>query len=217
MIKLKGQIHIPKIRGTIYRIAGEGSGGPLQAKTVYPSHDEQIIAPDEDFYGLVSVTVKPVPRVRMVETSVESDGETVAKVGMDMQMDTDITARTYPQYYLFNGVRLPEFPFGVIDQYPYAWIRNNTTTGYYDLFFSPVPFYTVDSDSISGSGTTKPFYRVAIATAETATEWEDNGTSDKNLTYDSARTVLWSNHDIPNGSATATDIYFEGTEPVPVD
>lgn len=117
--------------------------------------------------------------------------------------------------YYYNGVLLPEIPDALLEDYPYAWIRNNTTTGYYDLFLSPVPFYTVDSDSMSGSGTTKPFYRVAIATVETATEWEANGTSDNNIAYDSARTVLWSNHDIPNGSATATDIYFYGSEPVP--
>lgn len=73
MIKLKGQIHIPKIRGTIYRVAGEGSGGPLQAKTVYPSHDEQIIAPDEDYYGLVSVTVKGVPRLPFAAVSTEAE------------------------------------------------------------------------------------------------------------------------------------------------
>lgn len=114
----------------------------------------------------------------------------------------------------YNGVLLPEIPADVLAQYPYAWIRKNTTSGYYDLFLSPVPFYTVNSDSMSGSGTTKQFYRVAIATAETATEWENNGTSDKDIAYDASRSVLWSNHDIPNGSATATDIYFKGSEPI---
>ena len=44
-----------------------GSGGPLQAKTAYHSHSEQIIAPDEDYYGLVSVTVKPVPKLKTAE------------------------------------------------------------------------------------------------------------------------------------------------------
>ena len=28
-------------------------------------------------------------------------------------------------------------------------------------------------------------------------------------------TVLWSNHDMPNGSATATDVYFYASEPLP--
>ena len=28
--------------------------------------------------------------------------------------------------------------------------------------------------------------------------------------------VVWSNHDIPNGSPTSTDIYFEGSAPVPI-
>lgn len=48
--------------------AGGGSSGPLQAKTAWPSHDEQVIAPDEDYYGLVSVKVMPVPRVPACES-----------------------------------------------------------------------------------------------------------------------------------------------------
>lgn len=211
MIKLKGQIHVPRLRGTIYRVAGEGSGGPLQAKTAYPSHDEQIIAPDEDFYGLVSVTVKGVPRVRMVETSVESDGETVGKVTMDMQMDTDITARTYPQYYLFNGVRLPELPFGVINQYPYAWIRLNSDGTTYDLILSPYTWYY--SDKLLTQNSTYVWY---IATIE-ASEWVYKTTYTDDGSFNLGGGLLWSNHDIPNGTADATDIYFEGTEPVPVD
>ena len=114
----------------------------------------------------------------------------------------------------FNGVLLPEIPVEVLGENPYVLIRKNTTSGYYDLFFSTEPFYTVDADTISGSGITKPWYRVAIATAENAVTWESNGTSTGNLGYDASRPVLWSNHDIPNGSATATDIYFQGTEPV---
>lgn len=62
MVKLEGRISPKRLYGNIYRVPSDGSGGPLQAKTVYPNHDEQIIAPDEDFYGLALVTVKPVPR-----------------------------------------------------------------------------------------------------------------------------------------------------------
>lgn len=178
-----------------------GGGGPLQAKTVYPSHTEQIIAPDEDYYGLVSVTVKPVPRVKAAEMSV--------------------SARTYPQYYLFNGVRLPEFPFGVIDQYPYAWIRNNTTSGYYELIMADAPFYYLYNGSSSAGFTlvdqakTQPKYRVSISGASSATAWEwENNASNTWWGIFADRPCLWSNHDIPNGSADATDIYFEGTEPV---
>ena len=121
--------------------------------------------------------------------------------------------------YYYNGVLLPEIPADVLASYPYAWIRNNTTSGYYDLMLSNVPFYYLPSDGSVKEGNLvegKPWYRVPIATAETATAWVNN-TSNNTFTgwgIDSARTVLWSNHDIPNGSATATEIYFNGSEPV---
>ena len=124
-----------------------------------------------------------------------------------------------PKKYYYNGVLLPELPLGVLEQYPYCWIRNNTTSGYYDLMLSDVPFYYLPSDGGVKEGNLvvgKPWYRVPIATAETATAWGDN-TSNNTFSgwgVDSARTILWSNHDIPNGSATATEIYFEGSEPV---
>ena len=114
---------------------------------------------------------------------------------------------------------LPEIPADVLASYPYAWIRNNTASGYYDLMLSGVPFYYLPSDVGVKEGNLavgKPWYRVPIATAETATAWVNN-TSNNTFSgwgIDSARTVLWSNHDIPNGSATATEIYFEGSEPV---
>lgn len=117
----------------------------------------------------------------------------------------------------YNGVVLPKIPEDVLAQYPYAWIRKNTTSGYYDLFISDEPFYFQSVGIYPGSGTAaKLWYRVAINNAENVEEWEDNS---QNNTFDwwgidSARPVLWSNHDIPNGSATATDIYFFGSEPV---
>lgn len=122
---------------------------------------------------------------------------------------------------LYNGVRLPVIPEDVLASYPYAWIRKNTTSGYYDLLMSNLPFYYQVSQGVwEGNGRSgTPWYRVAIATAETATAWTDN-TSANTFNYfgiDSARPVLWANHDIPYGSSYGTDIYFEGTDPVPTD
>lgn len=73
-IKLTGQIEVQRLFGSIAFVPSEGGGGPLQAKTAFPSHSEQVIAPDEDFYGLVSVIVKPVPRVKALEMAVTSAG-----------------------------------------------------------------------------------------------------------------------------------------------
>lgn len=87
---------------------------------------------------------------------------------------------------------------------------------------SGVPFYYLPSDESVKEGNLavgKPWYRVPIAATETATAWENN-TSNNTFSgwgIDSARTILWSNHDIPKGSATATEIYFEGSEPVPAE
>lgn len=148
------------------------------------------------------------------ETSVEA-GQTATMECEDKKMLTDVVIEVIATHALYNWVRLPIIPEDVLASYPYAWIRHNTTSGYYDLFFSPEAFYAVDSSTISGSGITKPWYRVEIATAESATGWTYYKDSTANLALGTARTVLWSNHDIPNGSATATDIYFYGTDPVP--
>ena len=66
-----GELTLDQMATEIAGISG-GSGGPLQAKTAYPSHSEQIITPDEDYYGLVSVTVKPVPRLPACMVSVDT-------------------------------------------------------------------------------------------------------------------------------------------------
>lgn len=82
MAKLQGCIEVKRLYGKINLVPSDGSsGGPLQAKTAYPSHSEQIIAPDEDFYGLVSVTVKPTPRLpACVASFTEAIHETVGNV-----------------------------------------------------------------------------------------------------------------------------------------
>lgn len=67
-IKLKGRVDVKRLSGKINLVPSASSGGPLQAKTVYPSHSEQAIAPDEDYYGLAVVTVKPVPRVPVAQS-----------------------------------------------------------------------------------------------------------------------------------------------------
>ena len=120
--------------------------------------------------------------------------------------------------YYYNGVLLPEIPADMLASYPYAWIRKNTTTGYYNLILTALqPYLYTGGTNIaygSGTSTTCVLYNIAISSAESAMAWTYDHTEDTWHSLDSARTVLWSNHDIPNGSATATDIYFEGSEPV---
>lgn len=223
MIELHGQVTTQRLHGQLNVVPNEGStGGPLQSKTVHPSHDEQIITPDEDYYGLAVVKVEPVPRVPACFADTGYQLPNVVETKVNIGAEVSVTAEKYYTHFLYNGVRLPRIPDSVLASYPYAWIRNNTTSGYYDLMLSDVPFYYLPSDAGVKEGNLvvgKPWYRVLITTAETVTAWENN-TSNNTFSgwgIDSARTVLWSNHDIPNGPADATEIYFAGSEPVPIE
>ena len=145
-------------------------------------------------------------------------GHAVSTLEMNTDMfETRAVEHILKKYY-YNGVLLPEIPADVLASYPYAWIRKNTTTGYYNLILTALqPYLYTDGTSIaygSGTSTTCVLYNIAISSAESAMVWTYDNTENTWQGLDSARTVLWSNHDIPNGSATATDIYFEGSEPV---
>lgn len=120
---------------------------------------------------------------------------------------------------LYNGVKLPIIPADVLADYPYAWIRKHTANDQYQLVLAASSWYYMSGNVYcsGGESVTEPWYNITISTAETATEWTFNKNTTGNFPVDDARPVLWSNHDIPNGSATATDIYFEGTEVVPVE
>ena len=74
-----------------------------------------------------------------------------------------------------------------------------------------------------GSGTIKTaasdnsvkWYKVQISASESATEWTFVKNDTDGFTIDKNRIMMWSNVDVPNGSATSTTIYFNGSEPVP--
>ena len=149
-----------------------------------------------------------------------SDGDGSPRVigqAIHLVVDAGTTARTYPQSHLYNGVRLPELPFEALASYPYAWIRDNGSTGYYDLLMATGVWYCSATDTLSHNDSNNvQWYQIEKATAASATAWTFSQ-SYASATWgdDANRVCLWSNHDIRNGSAMATDIYFEGTEPVP--
>jgi len=120
------------------------------------------------------------------------------------------TGKTY-----YNGLLLPDPPADVIAQYPYCFLRENLADGYYDLLFSSGPFWRNSAGEIhTAKNANAPHYRIPLSGAATAGSW-----TFKVMDYwygeDAERILLWSNHDILNGSETATDVYFAGTDAVP--
>ena len=79
--------------GLVDAVSAIQVGGKLQSKTVAPSHSEQIIAPDEDYYGLVSVTVKPVPKLKTATARIfeSADG---FKTGIEIGTGTVLYEKT---------------------------------------------------------------------------------------------------------------------------
>ena len=120
-------------------------------------------------------------------------------------------------YCFYNGVKLPELPSTA---YPYCWIRKNDNTQHYDLVFTKVVgYYDASAGGIvygANAGTTEiAHYRVAYADAGNADSWENYQTTNTWMALDANRTVMWSNHYIPNGSLTAAEMYFDGYEAIP--
>lgn len=212
--KLIGQLYDHRLRGVLNTVPSSGSV-LLQAKSAYPSHDEQVIMPDDEYQGLSLVKVMPVPRLPACVASVEMGmPDADVDIVVNLAIGSSITAEDYKEpatHAFYNGVRLPIIPEDVLAQYPYAWIRNNTTSGYYDLLLCPTQRY-YNSEIYPADA--KKWYRIEIASATSAEEWVFYEDNNNYFGIDDNRTVLWSNHDIPNGSADATDIYFAGSEPV---
>jgi hypothetical protein len=97
VIKLNAQIRVQRLAGKVLLIPSDGAGGPLQAKTAYPSHSEQIITPDEDYYGLVSVTVKPVPKLPACVVSVAEAKSNIVECVVNVAAVVSVTAENYTE------------------------------------------------------------------------------------------------------------------------
>ena len=217
MNRLIGQIRKERLFATINLVPSANSGGPLQAKTVYPSHSEQVIAPDEDYYGLAVVTVKPVPRVPACEVSVKEGEDAVVENVVNIAVWTEVTAQKLYTHFSYNGYIAPKIPDSLLQSYPYCIIRRNTKNNWYDLILSPVKYYLVESGKLSGDGITQPLYTVNFSVAETSTEWVYNKDYTSTIADSDDKKLIWSNHDIPNGSVDSTEIYFAGSEPIGVE
>ena len=87
------------------------------------------------------------------------------------------------------------------------------------MLMSDTPWYKVDSNNMGRTaGKDVVWYTMAIDSASTSQWWTFKETNDATKWGDdTARYIIWSNNDIPNGSADAAEIYFEGSEPVPAE
>ena len=194
MIELHGQIKPQRLYGQLNVVPVEGStGGPLQAKTAYPSHSEQIIVPDEDYYGLVSVTVKPVPRLPACEVKV-------------MQILSEVR-------YL-NHKALAEIPAEVLADYPYAVIVMASETDFW-LWLSTEKMYVATVDGIDKL--VIPANRIYYGFNADANVWlvqyAQTTPGGYNVNGDGGWAVWWANHDMHIGSADSGEIYFPASQP----
>ena len=111
--------------------------------------------------------------------------------------------------YYYNGVLLPELPADALAEYPYAVMAVNEEKMQYQLLLSTSKWYFDGTNVNNESSNNEPFFS---AYAEDMA-WKEGTAGDYWFTQET-RPLIWSNHDVPNGSATATEIYFNGSEPV---
>ena len=115
----------------------------------------------------------------------------------------------------YNGVELPDLPQGVLEDYPYVFIRKDNTNKCYDLSLSNrILYYSSSPSRLNFPVGTAKWYQIPFsATIDENTEWVFNSTyyGGDYWNLNSNATVMWSMFDIPSGSVTSTTIYFAGS------
>lgn len=123
--------------------------------------------------------------------------------------------------FYYNGVLLPEIPTNALATHPYAFIRNNTSSGYYDLLLAIQPFYYDESETrlVDDGGQVDLWYRIAISNASSATSWgATQSHTYKGWTIDANRTVLWTNTNVYiEGTTEEYQLYKAKSNPIPED
>ena len=214
---LQGQIKPISLQGSINVVPNEGgTGGPLQSKTVYPSHEEQIITPDEDFYGLSLVKIKPVPRIPAVEASVSTDiyiGPNLVEKVINHSVGVETTQPSCVSYY-YNRELLPETPPEVAGCPYLVIVRSLTASRLYASFNKPYVYTRSDGTvrlQIPAGGYVRCQYNSShnVWFADQC----DDASIYLNLHGAGGWVVWWSNFDIPDGSASAEEFFWHASEP----
>ena len=116
--------------------------------------------------------------------------------------------------FYYGDAFLPEIP--TADGCEYAFIRKNISAGLYYAVLVKEPMYRtrdVLDGVISGASYEAIWYTTPLSGNE---PWTYVNTSSTHFSIDADRVLVWANHDVRNGSATATDVYLAGSNPAPV-
>ena len=115
--------------------------------------------------------------------------------------------------FYYNGILLPDIPTEHLATNPYIWIRKNQSSGYYDLVLGNDKWYYSSSGIYPSNSNTTYWYQIPLDGYESYDEWVFNKKATGFYTVDNTnRTVLWSNDNIPSGSATSTTLYYPKCE-----
>lgn len=185
---------LQEILDAVNALPDAGGSGPLQEKSVEPTHSVQEVLPDDGYGGLSKVTVGAVPRLPACEASVFTSS------GIS--------------YYINRKLR-PEIPAEMLALYPYA-VLLVSTDGSEWLWLSTQKMYVAANDE-GVDRLNIPANRAFFGFNSEANAWVlyEGYTTTGGYTINgfASWSVWWSNHDIPNGSPDAEEIYFPASAP----
>lgn len=215
MIELRGKISVQRISGSINVVPTSGSP-PLQGKVVIPNHDEQLIKPDDEYYGLSVVTVAAVPRIPFAVPKATYDNDHIYNRIVNIEMRTSAEESSGIQYY-YNHELLGEIPADLEKSYPYV-IMLRSATSIEVLFCKEKPYCTEDSAGtclyVPSGGIVWFQYRSEVEgwlLKQTQTSGTFEYVKGPATTVDTV--VWWSNFDIPIGQTDVTGTFFPASEP----
>ena len=110
---------------------------------------------------------------------------------------------------IYGGVALPKIPD--LNDYPYVVMARNGET--YQILYSKGLWYFSSSQLTNDVSESEPYYYCNPNTQDIWTE----GTAGNYAFSSPDRPFVWCSHDVPNGSATSTNIKHYHTTPIPVE
>lgn len=154
--------------------------------------------------------------------SASNDGKTWAIVLEQQKLSTGWSPGverffTLPEQNLcfYGNVLLPEIPEELRSKWKYLWIRKSISDGNYDLAVSDTIQYFSSSDKKMWMDSGSQEWWLTPINNPTGWTWKASYTGKDSWKADSNYAVIWANYDIPEGSASATNVYLYGIEPVP--